>query len=106
MQAVQQDDSSRPRPVSRGCEAGTVFLLVFLVGLSLSAAAAYALEQNRRAQMQDQFQRLAGERVSRIANQFKTSQQQVESLSRHLSLAGDQAPEPSPWRPSTCWPTA
>lgn len=92
MQAVQQDDSSRPRPVSRGCEAGTVFLLVFLVGLSLSAAAAYALEQNRRAQMQDQFQRLAGERVSRIANQFKTSQQQVESLSRHLSLAGDLGP--------------
>lgn len=93
MHAVQHDDCSAPPPARRICGAGVVFLLVLLIGLALSAIAAYVLEQNRRLQVEEHFQRLASERISRIDNQFETSQQQAEILSRHLRLAGDLGAE-------------
>lgn len=93
MHAVQPDDSSAARPARRIRGARVVFLLVLLSGLGLSAIAAYVLEQNRHRQVEEHFQRLAGERISRIVNQFETSQQQAEILSRHLRVAGDLGAE-------------
>lgn len=87
MQAVQR--GARPTEHWWKGGAGVAFVLVLLIGLTVSAAAAYWIENSRRDQVLDHFQRLASERVGRIANQFETSQQQLETLRRLLSVAGD-----------------
>lgn len=93
MHAAQQDEPSEPPPAWWRGSAAIAFGLVLLTGLALSAIAAYVFEQSREAQVLDHFQRLASERIARIANQFETSQQHVETLGRHLSVAGDQGAE-------------